>query len=110
MTIMDKNLTISFNAWDEKFTVNVVRSTYCNNDNLAVMAIDAKTGEPFGNFTVNTDYKLPADHAAVDVNNMAFVVHVLEETGIATLTDVTIPSGFVKYPVMKFDLTKIPTI
>ena len=104
-----KELKLTFEAWGEENEVIVTRTKYPYNNNLAITAV-MTTGEPFGTFTTNTDVVLPENLAAVDINNMPFIMKVLTENGLAKDTGMRIRSGFVEYPVMKFNLDKIPTI
>lgn len=58
--------------------------------------------------TINTDKQLPENFACVDTNNMQFVKEILINAGIAKDTNWSIASGFCIYPVMEFDIDKIP--
>ena len=101
--------TININSYDTIYEVELTRATYPYNGNLAIMAT-TKLGELFGTLTVNTDYLLPPMFAAVDVNNMPCIDKQLVQEGFATETGMMIESGWCQYPVLKFDLDKIPEI
>ena len=74
------------------------------NGNVALMAFDAETGEPYANATVNVD-RLPKGMAALDTNNWPEVVDVLMEEGIITSEQQgSMQSGFCEYPIYKLNL------
>lgn len=88
--------------------LSITRTTY-QNGNLAVIATECETGEPWATLTINTDTILPENMACVDSNNIENIQSELTQSGIAKPTGMTInPGGFVDYPVMAFDLNKIP--
>lgn len=100
-------MTIKMTSWGETYELNITRTTYTNNGNLAVLAT-ITDGEPFGAITVNTEYVLPEEFAAVDTNNMQCIVEVLKDNNIAKETGMYVQSGFCNYPVMKFNIANIP--
>ena len=74
------------------------------NGNVALMAEDAETGEPYANATVNVK-KLPKNMAALDTNNWPDVVEVLMKERIITSEKLgSLESGFCEYPVYKLNL------
>lgn len=98
---------LTVTIWGETDTITLEKTSYSNNGNLAIVATDEE-GMPWGNITVNTHVKLPENMACVDTNNIPGIVNILNDAGIAKLTDKTInPGGFVDYPVMIFDLSKL---
>lgn len=103
---------ITYSCYGEETELELKRTTYGCNSNLAIIAEDCSDGAPWGTLTVNTDVKLPDNEACIDVNNIeASLFDAIIERGIGTLTDKTInPGGFVSYPVMAFDLSKIPEV
>lgn len=102
---------LKIRLWDEDIELNIKRCTYTNNGNLAIIAEDNQTGEPFGTLTTNTDCVLPNNMACVDTNNMPTILDELVKAGLATPTGEGInPGGFITYPIAIFDLDKIPEI
>jgi hypothetical protein len=94
--------------FDEDYEFRLERTTYVNG-NLAVLATDNKTEEPFGIITVNTGVDLPDDQACVDINNLPDILDTIFKAGLAKPTMYKInPGGFVDYPIVVFDLNKIP--
>ena len=74
------------------------------NGNVALMAFDAETGEPYANATVNVD-RLPKGMAALDTENWPEVVDILKKEGIITGEKLgSVKSGFCEYPIYKLNL------
>ena len=89
------------------------RTKYQNNGRLAIVlcAKDKYDGDPvFGIVTVNLDdgLELKEDEAYLDTNNCLGIDVVFMETGLAVPTGLYGRSGFCKYPLFKFDLSKLP--
>ena len=64
--------------------------------------------EPYCNLTVNLDMQLSKAMAFIDVNNADHsLLQFLEEQNFITPTGVTMPSGFVVYPLYRLNLEKI---
>ena len=64
--------------------------------------------EPYCNLTVNLDMQLGKGLAFIDVNNAdRDLLLFLEEQGFIAPTGVTMPSGFVVYPLYRLNLDKI---
>lgn len=64
--------------------------------------------EPYCNLTVNLDMQLGKGLAFIDVNNAdRDLLLFLEEQEFITSTGVTMPSGFVVYPLYRLNLDKI---
>lgn len=108
-------MMINYNCYGTIYKLNLYRTTYQNNGNLAILALIAETtedayeGEQFDVLTVNTDRKLPDNMACLDINNLPGIDKTLVEAGLATATGLTInPGGFVNYPVYKIDINQIP--
>ena len=95
-----KTVTITFLG--KPVTLALVEHRYVDNGRLAVEAVDAVTGEPFGMVTVNLDTPLADNEVCVKVwsENAPWVPQVLaalkwEYTGR------DVPTGFVRAPVYK---------
>lgn len=108
-------MMINYNCYGTIYKLNLYRTTYQTNGNLAIISLIAETtddvyeGETFGTLTVNTDRKLPDNMACLDINNLRGIDKTLVEAGLATKVGLTInPGGFVDYPVYKIDIDKIP--
>lgn len=97
--------------YGETYEVNPYRSTYRDNDSLAVM-LKTTEGEPFATLTVNLDesYFLPEDMAFVDTNNCPWAEEFLSESRLAKSLNNFAESGYCRYPLYKFDLDRIPDI
>jgi hypothetical protein len=75
-----------------------------DNENVALLAVDAETGEPYANATVNIK-KLPKRLAALDTNNWPDVVEVLMKERIITSEKLGyLQSGFYEYPIYQLNL------
>ena len=85
-------------------------STYSTTGNTYV-GIHSKENdciEPYCNLTVNLDMQLGKGLAFIDVNNAdKKLLLFLEEQGFISPTGVTMPSGFVVYPLYRLNLDKI---
>ena len=79
---------------------------YAYTNNLAIRLV-TKDGEPWATLTVNLDVKLPPDYAYVDINNFDDASVFIEENGLGEWTGGIKQSGFVIYPLYKFDLEKL---
>lgn len=78
-----------------------------DNENVALLAVDAETGEPYATATVNIE-KLPKGMAALDTNNWPEVIDVLTKEGIITgNAPYNLQSGFCEYPVYKLNLDSV---
>ena len=88
------------------FTTN----TYSTTGNTYVGIHSKKNAyiEPFCNLTVNLDMQLGKGLAFIDVNNAdRDLLLFLEKQGFITPTGVTMPSGYVVYPLYRLNLDKI---
>lgn len=93
--------------------VEVKRSTYKNNDSLAVVLVPEECPEEYSVITVNIDdtnvFCCPFNEKAfVDTNNYPNIEKFLVENELATAVDVFGQSGYCTYPLYAFDLEKIP--
>lgn len=75
------------------------------NGNLAI-SIKDDSGFPLCRLTTNLDVVDP-DCAYLDVNNCEFAEKLLQILDIATFTGITKRSGFVIYPLYKFNIEKL---
>ena len=85
-------------------------STYSTTGNTYVGIHSKKNDyiEPYCNLTVNLDMQLGKGLAFIDVNNAdRDLLLFLEEQGFIAPTGVTMPSGFVVYPLYRLNLNKI---
>lgn len=102
---MDNRIT--YTNWGKTYDLDLVRATYTNNGNLAVVAFVAGTHERYGDVTVNLK-ELPSHWACIDTNNMPGIFEILLSSGLAQDTCYTMESGYCKYPIASFDLAKLP--
>lgn len=101
-------MKLEIELYGEKETITLEKSTYSNNDNLAIVG-RTEDGDIWGVLTVNTPQLLPNNMACVDVNNIPNIIEALTKAGIAKkVNNATInPGGYVDYPVMEFNLAKL---
>jgi hypothetical protein len=98
-------MTIKIDFLGRPVNITLVEHTYNHNGRLAVEAVDAQTGEPFGMLTVNIpEAEIADDEVCVKVwsENAAWVPQVLaalKDKWIPTGREV--PTGFVRAPVYK---------
>lgn len=87
-----------------KFTIEKVY--YAVNNNLALLLYE--DGELYSDITVNLGVCLPDDMAYLNVNNMSSkTIKMLEDNKIFKRTRKKMQSGFVTYPLCKFNMKKI---
>lgn len=96
---------IQFNSYGEAFTGYLDVNRYYNG-NLAISII-LDYGEPFGSITVNTNFILNEDEAAVDTNNFPEAEDIIRKYNLGESTGKSIKSGFCEYPVYKFNLSVV---
>lgn len=101
------NNRITYTNWGKTYDLDLVRATYANNGNLAVVALVADTHERYGDVTVNIE-DLPNPCACIDTNNMPGIFEILLSSGLAQNTSYAMKSGFCTYPIASFDLAKLP--
>lgn len=101
---MDNRIT--YTNWGKTYDLDLVRATYANNGNLAVIAFVAGTHERYGDITVNIE-DLPNHWACIDTNNMQGIFEILLSSGLAENTGYAMESGYCKYPIASFDLVKL---
>lgn len=105
-----KNNEIEFEFYGDTYRLGLYKTTYTNNDNLAIVVMDEDSQEQFTVLTVNI-MDLPENNmAAIDMNNNADLAVAVEKAGFFTHTGIDIPSGFCMYPICVFDLDKIPDL
>ena len=97
------------NTWGMISHVVLYKTTYANNNTLAVIVEDSD-GCPFATLTVNSSFSggLPENMQFLDVNNCPWAPAFLQEHGLAKPMGKALRSGFCEYPLYEFDLTKIP--
>lgn len=93
--------TMKLVAHSEEEEVYCAICRYADNRNLALTLYTVQ-GECYATITVNI-CPLPADTAAVDVNNCPWAEDLIKKYHLGKL-DHDIISGFVVYPVYKFDM------
>lgn len=82
-----------------------VSATYAvDNESLAVL-VESSDGA-IGTATVYLG-EVPKDYAYIDVNNFPEIVEVIERLGVAEHTGIFTKSGFVVYPLYKFNREKL---
>ena len=84
-------------------TVEIIVARYDVNDNLAIELLDVEDICIFCTITKNI-VPLPFGFAAVDVNNCPFAQDFIVENGLGELIGMEVESGFVSYPIYKFNL------
>ena len=98
-TLIYKNLEFAFTT-----------STYSTTGNTYVGIHSKKNDciEPYCNLTVNLGMQIDKGLAFIDVNNAdKRLLRFLEKQGFITPTGVTMPSGYVVYPLYRLNLDKI---
>lgn len=97
--------------FDETFNIVLCRTSYRNNNTLAVLMVDVQddgTEEDFGVLTVNLDtggltLANKEDTQFIDTNNLTKdIVKWLVDNNIATETGLYWPSGYCVYPLFMF--------
>lgn len=105
-----KNNEIKFEFYGDTYRLGLYKTTYTNNDNLAIVVMDEDSQEQFTVLTVNI-MDLPENNmAAIDMNNNADLAVAVEKAGFFTHTGIDIPSGFCMYPICVFNLDRIPDL
>ena len=93
--------------------VTVLRSTYRNNNTLAVFLNAVEDGEMYAVITVNIDDSdfLCDDHTAfVDTNNCPWAEQFIKDNKIGEPTGYYGNSGYCMYPLYVFDTEKLPEV
>ena len=80
------------------------KSTYRDNDNLAIIAFD-DDGEVYGTLTVNINFLMPG-FATLDTNNFPNAEEVAKSLG-AVPTGQYLNSGFCQYPLYDFSSVEL---
>ena len=94
-----KNLEFAFTTSAYSTTGNTYVGIHCKENDCI---------EPYCNLTVNLDMQLGKGLAFIDVNNAdKRLLRFLEKQGFITPTGVTMPSGYVVYPLYRLNLNKI---
>lgn len=87
-----------------KFRIEIVN--YATNNNLALLLYEED--ELYCDLTINLGVKLLDNLAYLDVNNVpSDVLKMLEDKGIYEITGNYRQSGFVSYPLARFNMEKI---
>ena len=98
-TPIHKNLEFTFTTSTYSTTGNTYVGINCKENDCI---------EPYCDLTVNLDMQLGKGLAFIDVNNAdKRLLRFLEKQGFITPTGVTMPSGFVVYPLYRLNLDKI---
>lgn len=115
-----KCYSIGLNVWERDAKMMFIKSAYVRDDSLAIQVWGAFEDDddpdmfmPFCTLTVNLGlpHPLPTNCAFVDVNNCPVeLIEKLEEMGVMTETDTHVRSGYVVYPMYKFDDEWIETM
>ena len=102
--------SVKFSAWGRETVGVFEKHYYANNGSFAIQVLslceDDSFFEPYCSLTVNhgLPHPLPANCAFVDVNNCPEdLIRKLEEIGAMTETDTHVRSGYVVYPLYKFN-------
>lgn len=95
--------TMKLVAHGEEEEVYCAICRYADNLNLALTLYTVQ-GECYATITTNIS-PLPADTAAVDINNCPWAEDLIKKYHLGVEVDRKLRSGFVVYPVYKFDMT-----
>lgn len=99
------------NMYGNDYKIRLIKETYVNNEHLAVFVVSEDEygdEEPFTNLTVNLQTApIPDNCAFIDTNNNPWAEEFLVENNIAEPTGVYGSSGFCRYPLYEFNLSKI---
>lgn len=82
-----------------------VSATYSVDDESLAVLVESSVGA-IGTATVYLG-EVPKDCAYIDVNNFPEIVGVIERLGVAKHTGIYTKSGFVEYPLYKFNREKL---
>ncbi len=85
--------------------IMVIVSSYCNNNNLYVGLEDED--HELWDMTVNLGQKLPPNQAYIDTNNFPEATVLINNHHLGKFTGRTKQSGFCKYPLYEFDMTRL---
>lgn len=96
----------NLDAWGKVHRVEIRKSTYCTNGNLAISLFELREG-PYATLTVNLDDTLPLDMGYVDTNNCYWAEEFIQKNGLGEPTGEYGYSGFCSYPLYKFNLEKL---
>lgn len=94
------------------YRIFLARTSYQNNGSLAVVAFEPPRGacvsaELFDTITVNLPMGMADEtHAYIDTNNCPWAVKFLKDNKLAKPTGEFACSGWCKYPLYEFDLSK----
>lgn len=88
----------------KEYEVTVHKAKYYDG-NLAIF-LNCKSGEPYGNITVNLCERLLPDTAYVDTNNMPDAERFITQNGLGEFAGKIKRSGFCNYPLYRFNLDK----
>ena len=100
-----KTFDITTNYCRTYFDCWFVSATYAvDNESLTVL-VESPDGA-IGTATVYLG-EVPKDYAYIDVNNFPEIVEVIERLGVAEHTGIYTKSGFVEYPLYKFNREKL---
>ena len=91
------------------YDVNIHKTSYCNNGALAI-TLDSPTEGQFATLTVNLGEfaeGLTEGLAFVDTNNCPWAEAFIEEHGLGKFTGYFGRSGYCRYPLYEFDLSKL---
>lgn len=91
--------------YDKDIEVMAYRHEYMN-DNLAIRLVTTY-GEPWTTLTVNLGVKLPSNYAYVDTNNNPDIEKFIKDNELGEFAGGYMTSGYCRYPLYKFDLTKL---
>lgn len=100
------------NAYDKDWFVTPVLNKYTYGDCLAISLMQ-EDGSCFAHLTVNLIdalegiATLPEDCAFVDVNNAPWAEKFIQENDLGIFLGMYVQSGYVSYPLYKFNLNKL---
>lgn len=95
------------NSYGKKYNVDVAKSKYLFNGNLAILMSDVESHEPFATLTVNLPTEMPENMAYVDTNNCPWAEEFIAKYELGKPTGQTANSGWCTYPLYVFDLEKL---
>ena len=97
---MNNKFTYTFLG--NQYVLEIYKTSYINNGNLAISAVISETQESFDILTVNVD--------DLDTNNLPGIYEALMEAGLIYETGFTMKSGFNTYPVALFNVDELPEL
>ena len=104
---------LTYNSWGTEYKIKLGLDNYSSNDNLAIVMYcwdeELKFWDNFATLTVNLE-PVDEDCGYLDVNNLKEAEDWVRENKLGEPTGRVRQSGYVTYPLYKFDLQRIKSI